>query len=90
MTSAQIKSAAEKAGWQIEVSDHRSDPDVKFIGIHPGKHVWYWWRVTTMFYTGNEICSFDHAYSQNTGKTKKGYWTAKYPIEKRIEKILNQ
>jgi hypothetical protein len=42
--------------------------DPKFIGIRfAHKNVWHWFEVTN-----DGFVDFDHSYSQNTGKTKRG------------------
>jgi len=38
------------------------------VGFNSGKHVWHWF---TLLSDGTMI--FNHSYSQNTGRTKKGY-----------------
>lgn len=67
----------EKQSWS-SVSKYQT-----LVGIYSGKHVWYWFQLC---FDGSLL--FDHAYSQNTGKTFRGWSKAKVGY-RLLEKFIN-
>lgn len=52
--------------------EHLYCEKVNKVGFYSGKNVWHWFYICK---DGTLI--FDHSYSQNTGKTKKGFLQSK-------------
>ena len=66
-TKQNLIEAATKKGYTVDqMLDDRTD--WAWIGINKGKGVWHWWKS----YDGHNF-SFDQSYSQNNGRTYKGF-----------------
>ncbi len=85
MTLLQLEAAAIKKGLPTEFIS-REFPHSNMLGIKNGKHVWHWF--TEFEYADGTRISFDHSYSQNTGKTLRGTSQAIY-IKEALGKKLN-
>lgn len=71
MTIEEIKSQLEKTGIEHEIRKNEEQSWQTLIGIKlRSKHVWHWFTYNQ--FTNSTFTSFDHSYSQNTGRTKKG------------------
>jgi hypothetical protein len=66
----ELETAKENAAAKgFTISNESED----FIGFrNPANFVYYWFRILNMS-DGNVYLTFDHIYSQNTGKTSKNY-----------------
>jgi hypothetical protein len=85
MTLLQLEAAAVKKGLPTEFIS-REFPESNMLGIKNGKHVWHWF--TEFSRKNTTYISFDHSYSQNTGKTLRGITQSIY-IKEALGKKLN-
>jgi len=57
----------------------------KMIGLSTNKHTYHWFRWTSIM--GKEFIDFDHTYSQNTGRSKRGL-SHRIKVTRSLEKKL--
>lgn len=60
-----IKEACQKAGVKVET--HQKEY-YTLVGFQVKQWIWHWFRV----YDSYTYMLFDHTYSQNTGRSKRG------------------
>lgn len=79
MTLQDILTYAELKGYESQrhLVDASSFYTEEIVGFKvTGQHVWHWFKQTTFVATQTRearvFLSFDHSYSQNTGRTKRG------------------
>jgi hypothetical protein len=85
MTLLELQTAAIAKGLPTEFIS-REFPYSNLLGIKNGKFVWHWF--TEFNHDNTTRISFDHSYSQNTGKTLKGTSQSIY-IKEALGKKLN-